>query len=425
MKTTFRGFAYVSPIKKKQMLLWKYPTLLFVFLLSYSLVFSNNYVDSLSMLELSNASDQIQLEKIKSWSQKLHSKSDIEDIILLSAKGLSLAQKLNLSNEALFFEQRQKAVEEFQNIFPHPQTSIFLESTNAQPNSSDYEAIKGRENILLVLLAILLCISLGKHFHSHYQSKSQQQSIVKKIKLQEAEIRSLRHERQKNSYSLLFEGQELERKRLAKELNDELGGVLISAKAYLNQIPMVEAYMPIQQKCNFIIDKACSEVRRIAQNMMPRALAIAGLKEALEDFVALQNKKQLNCTLEILGLEEKLPKTLSLMIFRIVQELFNNIIKHAKANHVLLQVIVHNKGLNLIIEDDGIGFNLMQAEAQKGLGIKNIESRIRFLEGKIEWDTQPGRGSMVLIHIPLKKLKPPQKEYHSVYSLVHEELRFG
>lgn len=89
------------------------------------------------------------------------------------------------------------------------------------------------------------------------------------------------------------------------------------------------------------------------------------------------------------------------MVYRIVQELTHNAVKHAQARHLLLQVIQHEGLLTLLIEDDGKGFDVEAARQKKGLGLSSIESKVRFLSGEIAWDSVVGAGTTVSVSFPL------------------------
>ncbi|MBK9018008.1 MAG: hypothetical protein IPM82_30405 [Saprospiraceae bacterium] len=134
--------------------------------------------------------------------------------------------------------------------------------------------------------------------------------------------------------------------------------------------------------------------------MMPRALALAGLAGALEDLSQDLRQQGLQCDLETFGLEQySLPQIQSVMVYRIVQELTHNVIKHAQASHLLLQLILKDNTLTIIAEDDGQGFDVQAALQQKGLGLSSIESRVQYLQGHIEWDSVPGEGTTVSISL--------------------------
>jgi len=151
-----------------------------------------------------------------------------------------------------------------------------------------------------------------------------------------------------------------------------------------------------------MLDGASTEVRRISHNMMPRALSLSGLKGAIEDLAQDLERQGLSCQLELIGLDDlPLEPARSVMVYRIVQELTHNAVKHAQASHLLLQAIRHEGRLTLLVEDDGKGFEVGAARLKKGLGLSSVESRVQFLNGEIEWDSVQGQGTTVSVTMPI------------------------
>lgn len=230
--------------------------------------------------------------------------------------------------------------------------------------------------------------------------------INKKIAAQESAIQqqTIRHLEQENKLTALesmIEGQEKERSRLAFDLHDSLGGLLTAVKSHFAALRGPVQEKTLYDKTDALIDDACVEVRRISHNLMPRALALAGLKGALEDLAQDLQKQGLRCDLETEGLEEPLSDAQSVTIYRIVQELCNNVVKHAGAAHLLLQLVRRDHTLLIMVEDDGAGFDPVEALKKKSLGLSSIASRVQFLQGSLDWDSVPGEGTTVSISVPL------------------------
>jgi signal transduction histidine kinase len=150
-----------------------------------------------------------------------------------------------------------------------------------------------------------------------------------------------------------------------------------------------------------MLDSSIKEMRRVAHNMMPEALVKFGLDTALKDFCSEINQSgALAINYQSYGLEgEHIDQTVSITIYRIVQELINNTMKHAAAKTAIVQVTKSNGRLTVTVEDDGKGFDPVILTQAKGIGWTNIESRINFLKGKLDIDTQEGKGTSVLIEL--------------------------
>ncbi len=255
----------------------------------------------------------------------------------------------------------------------------------------------------LVALALsLAALVVAVFFGFKNRMKAKQRIAEQQDALRQQEIRQLEQANQLTALSAMLEGQEQERSRIATDLHDSLGGLLASIKSHFNATKQPGQPSVIFEKTNAMLDGAATEVRRISHNMMPLALALSGLKGALEDVAQDLEKQGLSCQIELIGLDElPLEPARSVMAYRIVQELTHNAVKHAKASHLLLQVIRHENQLTLLIEDDGKGFDVEAARQKKGLGLSSVESRVRYLKGEIEWDSVLGEGTTVSISIPL------------------------
>lgn len=261
--------------------------------------------------------------------------------------------------------------------------------------------IKNQIFIGLIALAILLIISI---VFFKKRLKYQRTIASQTEEIQQSAITELQQKNKLLALNSMIEGQEAERLRIAKDLHDSLGGLLSTVKAHFTiiqkEIEHIEA-LNITAKTNSLIDEACVEVRRISHNMMPHALSISGLKAAVEDIVQNLAEEGYKVELDINNLPVKIENTKEVMIYRLVQEIISNIRKHAEADKVLLQLFGTSNQLNLVVEDNGIGFLYKNAVENNGLGIKSINSRVDYLDGTIDWDSQPGKGTTITINIPI------------------------
>ncbi len=244
-------------------------------------------------------------------------------------------------------------------------------------------------SLALALLAVGIFAGLRRRLVTN-RRMAQQES-----ELQAQRIRRLEQEKQLSALHAMIEGQEKERTRIANDLHDTLGSLLASAKA---QLAATEAAGTITER---LLAEAGSELRRISQNLAPRTLTVLGLRGALEDLAGQLRQQGLDCRLQILGAERELPPTRSAMLFRICQELTQNVLKHAGAKRVLLQLVYQENELHLTVEDNGNGFDLNAAVQKQSLGLSSLQSRIRYLRGDLEIDTAPDRGTIATARIPL------------------------
>ncbi|MFN0173861.1 MAG: ATP-binding protein [Saprospiraceae bacterium] len=222
------------------------------------------------------------------------------------------------------------------------------------------------------------------------------------VKIQQQQITQLKQEQQLGVADAIMRGQEDERSRLARELHDGLGGMLSGVKQSLNgmkgnQILSETGAVALGQVIDDL-DRSIGELRHIARNMMPEALVRFGLKDALHDYCDhLRLTSGLVVHYQAFGLEKRLPQQTEVILFRIVQELLNNIVKHADAKQVLVQLIENDGRVNLTVEDDGKGFDPEKLKVAPGVGWLNIQSRVEYLGGTLDLRTEPGKGSSVSV----------------------------
>lgn len=264
---------------------------------------------------------------------------------------------------------------------------------------------KNRQNTQIIFGLFALSLLLIGFFLFYKKRIKYHQTIVKqKEELQKQKLYELKQQHKMTSLSSMIEGQEAERLRIAKDLHDSLGGLLSTVKSHFSTLHKDNFILKdneLADKTHHLIGEACVEVRRISHNMMPHALTLSGLKGALEDLGEQLNQQGYTTTFEVDILPESIPETKKVMLFRLIQELISNIRKHAKATHILIQLLHHKNELNLLIEDDGIGFNYNKAIRKDGVGLKSINSRVEFLDGTINWDSKEKEGTIININIPL------------------------
>lgn len=196
--------------------------------------------------------------------------------------------------------------------------------------------------------------------------------------------------------------QEDERKRIAEDLHDDVGATLSALTMHISNIPAnatgntaLEQYY---EKGLFLSDKAVSDIRTIAHNLLPKDFKQAGIFKVLEQRVAELNALgKVYFALITDGDEKKLNEVFAITIYRIVNELMTNIIKHSMASEAAVQLLIEETNVQVMCEDDGIGFN--NDNPGKGIGLKNIASRVAFLKGTINVDSG-NSGTTTIIYIP-------------------------
>ncbi len=244
--------------------------------------------------------------------------------------------------------------------------------------------------LLLLFLALFIIINFKRKHQLLRQAKQ----------LQEKRIGEMEKQQQLVAMQSVLKGQEEERSRLARDLHDGVGGLLSGIKLSLAGI-RGNVYLPEQsgQSVNNVIvqlDQSITELRRVSHNMMPEALIRYGLGEALENYCANINVAGgIKVQLQTYGLELRLEQSTEIMLYRIVQELLNNVVRHAHARNVLVQLIRKQDRFSLTVEDDGIGFDIAQMDKPTGAGMANVKARAEYLGGAVDVQSAPGQGTSV------------------------------
>jgi signal transduction histidine kinase len=267
--------------------------------------------------------------------------------------------------------------------------------------------VRNRQRNLVGLAVIALVLAGGLFYFYQRRLKYQREMKEKDMQIQKQKIAELEQKNKLLALNSMIEGQESERLRIAQDLHDGLGGLLTTVKAHFNAIEREIANiknMNVYEKTNQLIDEACAEVRRIAHDMVPHSLKMNGLHGVLSDIQHSVKSRGVACDVEIHHLDESiLGEQKAVMIYRIVQEVVNNAMKHANASHLLIQLIGHENGLNVMIEDNGKGFDINSLIGGKGMGLKSIESRVKYLEGTLNIDSAPSQGTTINIEIPIQR----------------------
>jgi two-component system, NarL family, sensor kinase len=239
-------------------------------------------------------------------------------------------------------------------------------------------------------------------FMSYRNFRNRQQLSKQKDELQQQRISELEKDKQLVAVDSMLKGQEEERSRLAKDLHDGLGGLLSGVKFSLSNMKdnliITPDNMAVFERSLDMIDTSIKELRRVAHNMMPEILTKFGLDEAVKEYCnTINSTKLLTVKYQSLGMEVRLEKSNEIIIYRIVQELLNNIMKHAIATEAFVQIIRERNRLNVVVEDNGKGFDASLPENNKGAGLINVRSRVDYLKGQLEIHTEPGKGTLINI----------------------------
>ncbi len=244
---------------------------------------------------------------------------------------------------------------------------------------------------VLVVLGLMLAFS----YYKRYRLKQESQLQAEILKQQELKARAI------------LEAEENERQRIAKDLHDGVGQMMSAAKMNLSAIESELSFTDPKQKESFdkaisLVDESCKEVRTVSHIMMPNALLRNSLGNAIHEFVNKLSNKTMQVHVYTEGLDEKLDTNVETVLYRVIQECVHNAMKHAQATNLDISLIRDKDGISGTVEDNGKGFDPADKENFEGIGLKNIITRIEYLRGTVDFDSAPGRGTVIAMHVPLQ-----------------------
>ncbi|MCC7302380.1 MAG: tetratricopeptide repeat protein [Bacteroidia bacterium] len=304
--------------------------------------------------------------------------------------------------KALFFHRKFKSTKD--SILNERSTRQLLEiETRYETAKKEKENLELRETntgqqlalarsrnwILALISGTLLLLMAGLLFYYRYRAK--QRALFDEAMLRE----------QVNKTRAIVEAEEKERQRIARELHDGVGQTLSALKMNLSSIKDNHLQPDVHEKLLSLSDDSVREVRNISHVMMPGALRRSGIGAAIREFLSKLPAGEPVVTLECHGMEEVSDSVIQSILYRVVQEGMNNILKHAGATSVSIQLIRHPDVISLMIEDNGKGFNPDSLTGHSGIGIRNIVTRVESLNGNVTFDSRPGKGTTLNIEIPV------------------------
>jgi signal transduction histidine kinase len=250
--------------------------------------------------------------------------------------------------------------------------------------------------MLIIFLSVVLLLGLTMYTYLSYLRSKKQKEIDDAI-IVEKELRS----------KSIIEAEEKERLRIARDLHDGVAQTMTAAKMqlehFMDQIPEDSPLNDSLKNAFDLIKDASKEVRDVSHSMVPNALLKSGLVAAIRDFVQRMGSEKLKINLVVMGLKDRLHENVETVVYRVLQELVNNIIKHAAATDITIQLLHEKSELHIMVEDNGKGFDIQTLNENAGMGLKNITSRVEYLNGHVHFDSSIGNGTTVMIDIPLEK----------------------
>ncbi len=351
-------------------------------------------------------------EKKKLEIELLNKNNSIQDLqiksqrLALTKRAYELAQQqLALSNANLLIANNHLRIQNQQGVILKNRldsaeaarrfNNLKQLSSIQQLELQNQKLLNERKTTIITLLIVftLLAGLLGYSYYKRYQLKQEARRQADVLHQQELASKAI------------LDAEEQERQRIARDLHDGVGQMMSAARMNLSAVEEDSLLLPPHgqnglQTVLSLIDASLKEVRAVSHSMMPNALLKRGLAGAVREFIEQVDKRKLAIRLHTEGLNERIDQTVESMLYRIVQECINNVIKHAKATQLDISLTRNGSGIEGMIEDNGQGFLLADIDKKDGIGFKNIRSRIEFLKGNIEWSSAPQQGTLIAFRVP-------------------------
>lgn len=276
------------------------------------------------------------------------------------------------------------------------------ENEKLRADNLEAEAARKRNRNFLILTIVLLVSGTVVAVLFQKNTRRKQKLAENEKELQTQKLATVLKEQELRAIDAMIEGQEKERLRIANDLHDDLGGLMANVKLHFNSLNGHQN-QELFERTNTLIDEAYNKVRSIAHAKNSGVIAKQGLLKAVQqmaDKISYANK----ICIEVIdyGLENRLENSLELTIFRIIQELTTNVIKHAEANEITIHLTNHDDSLNIMVEDNGKGFNPNKITLKSdGMGLGSIDKRVDHLHGSMAIESEPQKGTTIIIDIPL------------------------
>jgi len=302
-------------------------------------------------------------------------------------KALSYNKLKTSINDSIFNIEKTKKIEEL--------------NTRYETEKKERTILEQKNRIVLqntIMIAAVVFVTLGLLLlysqHRRYQWR------------QEAKMQAESLRQQDNAVKAVIDAEEAERKRIATDLHDGVGQIMSAAKMNLSAYEHYTKFQTSEQQQYFqkiisLVDSGCKEVRSVSHNMMPNALLKNNLSDAINEFINKLDNRTLKVYLHSEGFENPVNSNIETVLYRVIQECVNNVIKHAEANILDISLVKEANEITATIEDNGKGFEVNKTAYKDGIGLKNIFTRVEFLKGTVDFTSAPGKGTLVAIYIPL------------------------
>ncbi|MEX0967062.1 MAG: tetratricopeptide repeat protein [Bacteroidia bacterium] len=313
--------------------------------------------------------------------------------------------RLNLVfSDSILNEEKQRAVVELQTQYKTKETadSLVIERKKAEISALHLSEAKMRNKLFSGGTVLFFLLAIATFLYFNQRMKHNRTIAEQKEKESRQQVLDLIRKNELLRINALMEGQSIERKRLGEELHDNLGSMLATVKLRFAALSDKITHEAEYDAATNLLDDACREVRKISHNLVSGTVTKFGLVAAVRELAAtIDESGKVGLKVIVNGREKQLENGRDVAIYRIIQELASNIIKHSRAKLATISINYSADSLNLIIEDNGVGFEPGSENTASGIGLKNMRDRVQALNGNIAIDSTPGSGTIILLDLPI------------------------
>lgn len=326
--------------------------------------------------------------------------STIYDSLSQYREAFQYQQKASILRDSMFNEEKNRLITETQIKYGVE----ILKRENAEQEVENQQKTTQVRMAIGVAVFFLLSLLAG-YLYYRYRKRTFRIITQQNEKIHQQQVDELMKSQEISFIGARLAGQDSERKRIARELHDGVGSMLVAVKWQydhaMETIKKDDEGVEALERANLQLSQTYEEFRKVASNISAGNVQRIGLLSAVNDLCnTISGSGKIQANLSSFGTFESLDEATEMSLYRVIQELISNTLKHAKASKIDIQLNMVEKELNLIVEDNGKGFETNQIE-NKGMGVKSIEERVEALNGFFDIDSGKGAGTTIIINIPI------------------------
>nr|WP_294944939.1 sensor histidine kinase [uncultured Mucilaginibacter sp.] len=355
--------------------------------------------DAKSIKQMQEMQVKYQTEKKQRQIELLSKQSTIQKLELNNQNLVLGHNKLELNNRGLLIKNKDLSLRRAHDQLQAKQLEARTRSQQIvllnKENTIQKLSINSRNTTIGIIAGLFLLSGIfGGLFYNRNQLK--QKALLQTQMLKQQDVLS----------KAVIDAEEKERQRIAGDLHDGVGQLFSAVKMNLNgifeRVPLArDEDRFLVEKTLALVDESCKEVRSISHQMMPNMLLRSGIASDVKSFIEKIDAESLRVTLDAKGFTDKLESNVEVVLYRVIQETVNNVIKHAKADRLEIKLTRNDTGITAIIADNGIGFNTALKGDFEGIGLKNIATRIEYLKGTVYYTSAKNKGTTVKVWVPV------------------------